>query len=307
MAGRNYSSTVSKFTPFSSGIQDHRLGFATNVVLMQIKDENLGEQSYFSIRPSFDEYLNLAATSNGKFLAAAEDVIATTKTFTNCAGETPVNLLGSAAKTEWDSCFNTGNRAGIVLHDYTASTGKYVIVMGNTTTSTTATRMFVADFTSGVPVAESATVFTPSFVANKYPVSMDGYLFLAEKDSDTIYNSDLNDYTTWDLDVQKIRATQFPGNIVALSRINNYVVAFKENSLEFFYNAGLSDTSPLERNTSYTKQIGLYNTGSLVSTNNTCYFVGKDQYGSRKVFELTETKCDVISTPLVDAYNRGLS
>jgi len=145
------------------------------------------------------------------------------------------------------------------------------------------------------------TIQTLSFPPCPYMASLDGYLFVAQAGTDTIFNSAVNDYTSWDTSVNLIRASQYPGVILALTRINNYVVALKDSSIEFFYDAGLTDTSPLQRNTSYTKMVGLSCASSLVSVNNTCFFIGADATGGRKIYQLTETNCSPISTKKIDS------
>lgn len=134
-----------------------------------------------------------------------------------------------------------------------------------------------------------------------FPVTLDGMIFVPKVNSDVIYNCEVNDITHWNVDVNLIRASQFPGKINMLSRINNYIVALKENSIEFMYNAGLSDTSPLQRNTSYTKQIGLLHPSTLVSINDKAWFMGREINGQPRFYELTETQCLAISTPYVES------
>ena len=313
MAGaKQYSSTQSKFTPFSSGVQDYRLGLVENAVLMKIKDENLGTQTYFSMRPSMSQMSTTLTTDNspplvdtvGNFISAADRYYSTNLNMymygVSRASKNYGIAFGGDSATAWQTEFGiTSNKAPTVEHDYTTTGDKFITVVGPK--GTTVSKLFVLNITGGVPADNTGTVYELPFLANQWSVSMDGYLFIAHRGTDTIYNSDLNDYTTWDIDVNLIRASQFPGSILALGRINNYIIAYKENSIEFFFNAGLSSTSPLQRNTSYTRQIGLTHTGSLVSVNNNAYFVGKDQFGARKVYHMSETACDVISTPAIEA------
>jgi len=171
---------------------------------------------------------------------------------------------------------------------------------GNTITTATFQQIQVYRFASTTGEWASGDSTQLTFSPIPHMVSMDGYLFIAEQNTDTIHNSTLNDINTWDTSVNLIRASQFPGRIQALARINNYVVALKDTSIEFFYNGGLTSTSPLQRNTSYTKMVGLSVPSSLTSINNSCYFIGCDSFGSRKVYKLTETTCESISTKWID-------
>ena len=175
MAGRNYSSTISKFTPFSSGIQDYRLGFAENAVLFQIKDENLGEQTYFSLRPSMTFQTE---GTLGSYISAVGHIVATTKGLAYVQGTVATELLSGTQLTDYWNIFNSAGSANttktqLFVHEYTGTTaGRFAVLAGNDPTITTGvtTKIFITDI-AATPAAGSAVEFVPSFSACPHGVS----------------------------------------------------------------------------------------------------------------------------------------
>lgn len=79
-----------------------------------------------------------------------------------------------------------------------------------------------------------------------YPVFLDGYLFLAKKDTGDIYNSDLNDPAVWTAG-SFISSELYPDDIQALVKINNYLLAVGLEGSEYFYDAAVATGSPMAR------------------------------------------------------------
>lgn len=78
------------------------------------------------------------------------------------------------------------------------------------------------------------------------PVFIDGYLFLAKKNTGDIYNSDLNTPSAWTAG-NFISSELYPDDIQSLVKINNYLLAIGTTGCEYFYDAGNSTGSPLAR------------------------------------------------------------
>lgn len=119
---------------------------------------------------------------------------------------------------------------------------------------------------------------------------LDGYLFLVLKKADgsgtaDIYNSDVDNPYSWN-PTNYITAEQFPDNVSALTRQNNMLVAFGENTTEFFYDGGNATGSPLSRNASYTLQAGIAAPNAIYSQERFCLFIGQSQSGGRAVWML---------------------
>ena len=131
------------------------------------------------------------------------------------------------------------------------------------------------------------------------PVSMDGYIFVIKSGTDEIYNSDVDDPTTW-IAGDFITADIFPDNLVALSRTISYVVAFGSYSTEMFYDAGNASGSPLSRNLSTSFKVGCAARDSVAATDRRCYWVGQTQTGEASVWELDGLTLKRVSNEFVE-------
>lgn len=79
-----------------------------------------------------------------------------------------------------------------------------------------------------------------------FPVFIDGYLFLAKKDTGDIYNSDLNDPAVWTAG-SFISSELYPDDLTSIVKVNNYLLAIGKLGCEFFYDAANATGSPLAR------------------------------------------------------------
>ena len=151
------------------------------------------------------------------------------------------------------------------------------------------------------PVAQTAAQIVDADFPNPhvpYPVSLDGYLFVAKADSADIYNSDLDDPFLWDAS-QFISAEMYPDHIVCLAKNNNYVVAIGTGSMEYFYDIGNATGSPLQRNDSAVQQMGTNAPDSVVQTEKEIVMVGSTANGGRTVWMVEGFKADEIGTEAV--------
>ncbi len=133
------------------------------------------------------------------------------------------------------------------------------------------------------------------------PVYLDGYIFInGNNDTQLIYNSSLSVPTTFDTANDYLEAEQFPDNLLFMTKHRNHIVAFGQNSIEFFSNAGHELGSPLQRNTSYATEIGAFWTGTsnarpiLTSIGDDIYFMGTDRAGSVSVYRLRDFRVEKI-------------
>lgn len=89
-------------------------------------------------------------------------------------------------------------------------------------------------------------------------VFINGYLFCTNTTGDRIYNSGAaGALTTW-ATTDFLDAEQYADQIIFLAKHHNYLVAFGGQSVEFFYDAGIENGSPLARQESYSRRIGLF-------------------------------------------------
>lgn len=134
-------------------------------------------------------------------------------------------------------------------------------------------------------------------------VYLDGYLFLVQVNSGFILNSDLNnplsyiDPTTGQAIVPELE----PDQVVRLAKVNNYLVAFGTNSIEYFWDAAnASPDSPMQRNDSPVK-INTYLAG-FAQYGNTIYYVGVDYNGQPDVFMLKDFKIEAVGNASISRY-----
>ena len=131
------------------------------------------------------------------------------------------------------------------------------------------------------------------------PVFLDGYIFLAKEDTADIYNSGIGDYDYWN-PVDYLSVAQYSDSITGLAKQNNQVVALKESSIEYLYDAGNAFGSPLARTTQAVIQIGCGACAAIVDAERRIYFVGKSDTGSVGVWQIEGFKESKVSTEAID-------
>lgn len=120
---------------------------------------------------------------------------------------------------------------------FATTTGLYLTVVG----SNTATQVTDADFPANI---------VPT------PVAMNGYLFVAKEGTTDIYNCVNDDPFSWQAG-DYISAEMSGDSVVALANHKNHIVAFGTKTTEFFYDAAITSQSPLQRNDSAFREIGI--------------------------------------------------
>jgi hypothetical protein len=115
------------------------------------------------------------------------------------------------------------------------------------------------------------------------PVFIDGYVFLAGSGQQNIYNSNLNDPTTWPVD-GFIAAEMYPDNLVGLAKSLNYLVAVGQGSVEFMYDNANATGSPLLRNAPAVSQFGCPAFGTINQTESEVIMVGETGNGGRTIW-----------------------
>lgn len=130
---------------------------------------------------------------------------------------------------------------------------------------------------------------------------LDGYLFVMNQ-SGRIYNSDLNSASAWSASAY-ITANFFgdtSSSYGSVIRYRNYVLCAKENTAEFFYNAGNATGSPLSRAEHLNFRIGLSGSAlPFVILDDILYF-GAISGGTFCVWRLNGFTPERISNPDVE-------
>lgn len=153
----------------------------------------------------------------------------------------------------------------------------------------------VTDFTKGALISSPAGVWTWTDIAaavytglttktNILP--MDGYLFCGDGATNRIYNCDLNTPATWTA-TSFVTSADSPGQLLWLGRIRNYLIAFKQYSIEFWEDVGNpTPGSPLESQKQLNRKIGLYSTSSVQEVSDGLIFAGLNQGGKISMYKI---------------------
>lgn len=162
--------------------------------------------------------------------------------------------------------------------------------------ATDGTTLITIDASNTVVTCADADLPVPHL---PYPVFMDGYLFLIKANTSDIYNSDLNDPMLWTAG-NFISAEMLPDLLIRIAKVNNYLIAFGSESIEYFYDAANATGSPLSRNDSPIK-INTY-IGGLSQFGNDLFYLGKSAGGQPSVFMLKDFKVDELGSPSIMRY-----
>jgi len=136
------------------------------------------------------------------------------------------------------------------------------------------------------------------------PVFLDGYLFLVKTGTGDIYNSNLNDPAAW-TPSNFISAEIEPDQLLDIAKLNNYLVVFGRQSIEYFWDAGNATGSPLQRNDTPVKFNGYI--GGLVPFGNQIFYVGTDNDGQPDVFMLEDFNMKSIGNESITRYMRSVN
>lgn len=92
---------------------------------------------------------------------------------------------------------------------------------------------------------------------------------------------------------------------VALSKYLNYVVAFGTYTTQFFYDAGVTDGSPLRPYLNANMKVGCAAAATVVDMGPTIMWLGRTQEYNRQVFMMNGMSPQVVSTPAIDKMLNG--
>ncbi len=115
----------------------------------------------------------------------------------------------------------------------------------------------------------------------------------------TIYASAYGDYTTWP-GLNTVNTDAAYGNGVAIAAHTAYLVVLMESGTQFFYDAGISPGAPIAQVTNGAVGIGCANGRSVVSFEDTLFFLARDINGSICVGQFTALTFQRISTPAIE-------
>lgn len=156
----------------------------------------------------------------------------------------------------------------------------------------TAQEVYYASTTAGVFTAASLTNVTdadcPSNIAGKKIVGglvqMDTFAFLMTTDG-SVYNSEPGSISSWN-GLGVIQAASKPDRGMGLARYKHHIVAFGEDTIEFYNNVGNINASPLQRMDQAFINFGVVNELAHCSISDTLYWVAKNTSGQTYLYKL---------------------
>lgn len=186
-----------------------------------------------------------------------------------------------------------------VLANSSGDVGFTTFYYDNTTTHVIVSdgvKLYTIDAANALVASTDADLPNPHIPS---PIFLDGYIFLAKAGSGDIYNSNLNDPLAW-TPGDFISCEMFPDTIRNIAKLNNYLLAFGSESVEYFWDAGNASGTPLQRNDTPIKLLGYL--GGLAQHSNTIYFLGRAYQGTPTVYQLEDFKVKEVGTASIRKY-----
>ena len=172
--------------------------------------------------------------------------------------------------------------------------GTYLVSPTQTVGSTT--------ITGAVTTSAAATASLNSFPNNPVPglVYLDGYVFAMDSEGQ-IWQSDNENPAAWGaLNFTSAKSEADKG--MALARHLNYIVAFKQWTADFFFDAGNATGSVLSINQSAHMEIGCADGNSIQNPEQTLVWMGNVVEGGRAIYMLSGLAPTKISTKAVETF-----
>jgi hypothetical protein len=172
--------------------------------------------------------------------------------------------------------------------------GTYLVDISQLVSSTT--------IIGSVATVADAEVSLNSFPANPVPglVYLDGYVFVMDS-TGTVWQSDQENPTSWGA-LNDIRAGNEPDDGMGLAKHLNYVVAFKQWTTDFLYDAGNPTGSVLSLNLPAHLELGCADGDAIQEFENTVVWMATTKNGSRTIAMLEGLAPKTISTKAVENF-----
>lgn len=127
---------------------------------------------------------------------------------------------------------------------------------------------------------------------------LDGAIYVMDSKG-VIYGSDLLTPLSWNA-LNFITANAEADAGVAIARQLDNIIAFKETSIEFLYDAANPTGSPLGKQPNALLEIGCAASGSIAYSDNTLFFMSQHKQRGRSVMKFVGTTPQQVSNPWVD-------
>lgn len=212
-------------------------------------------------------------------------------------GDKVISAFGATNSTIYDGTSSLGTTTGQVF-DISET------IIGTTPNIVLATNhgrgYYYAD---GGALTEITDADYPFNIAGQTPtgkfVHINGYSFMLTQQG-RIYNSDFNSISSWSA-TSYINAGLYPDKGITLARFKNLVVAFGNESAEFFRIVDNDTGSPLQAMQDVSLHIGAVQYTTVTSLEDSVAWVASSDTGSDSVYLMTEVgKVNRISTDEID-------
>lgn len=131
-------------------------------------------------------------------------------------------------------------------------------------------------------------------------VNLNSTIYVMDLDG-VIYGSDLQDPTTWN-SLNFLTAEYEADRGVCIAKLQNYVVALKANTTQFFYDSGSFPGTSLRPVQNANLRIGCASAGSVVAMDNTLVYMAQTFQAGRSIVSLNGFSPVKISNPYIDRY-----
>jgi len=178
--------------------------------------------------------------------------------------------------------FVFGNTLYEILEDCTSTVrGTLNTTSGFVSIDTNPNQLCIVDGTYGYIFTYATNVFAqitdPYFLGADTVTFLDGYFVFNKPNTNIYYISAINDGLTGDpLDFATAEGS--PAPIVAIATVHQQLWIFKEDSVQMMYNSGAADF-PFANIGNTTIQYGCLAKGSVVTSANTVFWLGRDAQG----------------------------
>lgn len=252
-----------------------------------VVDAATGESATYTVkRPGFATSITTATADIGTAIAVWSGY---------ASGDSVISAFGSTNSTIYNGTTSLGTITG-------KATG-----IAETFVSTTPTLTITSSDNTGwyydVPTATTTKIVDVDFPGNAGKTlagtfaNMDGYSIIMCTDG-SVYASDLNSVISWTA-TSFGSANTYPDAGVGCVRHRNFIMAFGTESVEFFYNAGLTPF-PFAKNPSMTQRVGAVSADAIAQIADVTFWCGSSPQGGLSIYQY-DSAISRISTPEIDA------
>lgn len=212
----------------------------------------------------------------------------------NVNAVTSITRSGTTATVTTSAATNIPNGSTVTMAGASQSdyNGDKVVTVTGPTTFTFTVANSPATPATGTITATGGITTVPGIVF------LDGYFFVMD-DNAKIYGCELNDPTDWNA-LNFISAIKEPGAGKAIAKSQNYVIAFKEWSTEFFFDAGNATGSPLSPVDNGFTLVGCAAGESVANVDGILFWVSQTRQKGRGVMMMQGLEQVQVSTPDIE-------